>query len=176
MDKWFKYLLERKVGIAATTEGIGVGRRGCRCSLCCGSLLSRGEGSGGSTCKGNVHASRRCCGGSCCYGSLGLPGTNLIVPTSLILVCINVERNGVALTSLNVELLDAIRSEHLETHLARILFHGLKYVSCTSPLCTRTCRNTTALRQYCDNLSCNFHYVILLKFQNSMQRYNSFLS
>ncbi len=48
-------------------------------------------------------------------------GTNIIKPTAVELVCINIEAHGDILTLLNIELLDTVFAKNTEHALARIL-------------------------------------------------------
>ena len=65
---------------------------------------------------------------------LHLPGTDGIEPTALPFTGVNVERNVQFFPYLDIELLDLVSAEYVETHLERILVVGLDYVFLHLPL------------------------------------------
>ena len=97
--------------------------------------------------------------------SLYSPGAYIVVPTALILACVNVERDCHLLACLYVELRNLVGSEYIETYSSGILLMSLQYVLLRFPLVTGF-RNTASLRQYSNDFSCNFHISIQkLKFK-----------
>ena len=83
--------------------------------------------------------------------TLYIPGTNTVVPSSLILMCINVERYDHLFTNLNGKLVDTICSKNIKCQLLRILVVSLQDIRASLPF--TTCRNTTSFRQYCNNFT-----------------------
>ena len=59
---------------------------------------------------------------------LSTESTNIVEPTSVILVSIDVEENCQCLTNLNVESLQSVNTENIEDALARIVSRNLYYV------------------------------------------------
>ncbi len=95
-------------------------RRERRCCILRSSL--RGEG--------------RTCSRSCTHGSpsgsndttLYIVSANVIIPTTIELTGINIERNGYVLAHLNVKLFNTVLAKDIEDHLLRILtgdFHHI---------------------------------------------------
>jgi len=132
--------LERQV-----VGGSLAGRLLCCWERCCGIIcnrLLRGEGTGRGRC------------GACDGGSGGdglshlatddVEGTDVVEPTALILVRVNVELHGDIFTSLDVELLDAIFSKDAEDHAARVLSGNLNHVVLTHPRVAGTAGSAAA--------------------------------
>ena len=101
------------------------------------------------------------CSSDCCtvYHAIC---ANLIKPTAIILVGVNVERNSHVFTHLDVELLDAILAKHAEHAFARILTRHLYYILLRHPRVTRTLRDTLVCRQYGNDFSCKIHNTLLV--------------
>lgn len=59
---------------------------------------------------------------------------NRIEPAAIVFAGINVDRNLQALAHLDIELLDAVVTEHLEEYLLGILVLGLQYILSANPL------------------------------------------
>ena len=66
--------------------------------------------------------------------TLDVPGTDAVVPTTLILVSINIERNQKFLTTLNVELSQTVCSENIKAQFLWILLVGFNYERLSFPL------------------------------------------
>ena len=110
-------------------------------------LLSRREGSGG-PCYGLCRREgRHSLGG---YGRTlwnGLAagdvvGANLVEPTAIVLVGIDIELDGHILTILDIELLDAVFAKETEDTLAGILTGNLDDILLRHPGVTRTVRHS----------------------------------
>ena len=69
--------------------------------------------------------------------TLYIPCTNSIIPTTLILISINIKRNYYFLTTLNIKLSNAICPKQFEAKLFRILFMSFNNIRLSFPL--RTC-------------------------------------
>ena len=68
-----------------------------------------------------------------CWHAINLPHIDLIEPTALILMGVNVERNGQFLSTLYVELLDAILTKYPEANLLGILVVCFDYILLRHP-------------------------------------------
>ena len=68
--------------------------------------------------------------------TINTESTDAVEPTTLILASINIEGNGHNLAHLDIELLHAISTEHLEEKLTGILVHSLQYILTTNPFTT----------------------------------------
>ena len=106
-------------------------------------FLCRWERISGGPCwwEGGCHRSARSANRSTCYGHLSahnVVGTNLVKPTSIVLVSINIERDGHVFVHLNVKLLDAVFTENAEDALTGILSGHLDDIFLRHPRITRT--------------------------------------
>ena len=86
-------------------------------------LLSSGRERCGLLCRSSLRLWWERCG---CCGINGcsrnnIESTDLVEPTAVVLVGVDIERYGDILTHLNVELLDAVLTKHTEQTLAGIL-------------------------------------------------------
>ena len=88
-------------GLRSSSYGL-LGRKGC----------STGDSSYGSSSRN---------GGSSGYGRHDTIGTDVVEPTTLILVGVNIEGHGIVLTHLNVKLFDTVFTEDTEETLTGIL-------------------------------------------------------
>ncbi len=73
-----------------------------------------------------------------------IPRTDIVEPTTLILMSCNVERNIYLITTLYVELSNAVSTKHIKHHLLGILLVSLNDIRLRFPL--SSCRNTASFR------------------------------
>ena len=73
--------------------------------------------------------------------AFNLPCTDRVEPTSLVLVCVDVETYAKLLTHLDVEQLYLVCPEHVETTAARVLVVGFDDVILSLPRRACSCRN-----------------------------------
>ena len=109
--------------------------RGERSLGCRSSILLRREGSRSSR---SGCRSRTCKtgGGRHLLGNLAtndIESADIVEPTALILMRVNVKLNGDILTGLNIKLLDAVFTKDTEHHAARILARNLNDVVLAHP-------------------------------------------
>ena len=120
-------------------------RQVIRAALCCG-LLRRGEGSccgillrrEGSCGHILLRGERSCLGNTCrsCRYGLGgrdIVGTDVIIPSSIILTCIDVKLYVQVLSNLNVKLLDAFLTENIKDTSFRISTRNLEDIFLSHP-------------------------------------------
>ena len=104
-----------------------------------GRLLSGREGGCGSLCitaHGLLGRKGSGCGDAASLRHLtahDVVGTDLVEPTSVVFMCINIELNGNLFTGLNIELLDAILAEDTEEHLTWVLAWNFNNVFLAHP-------------------------------------------
>lgn len=139
---------ERQVVVAFSAKGGHRSSFGSRCGSGCRSSSSwvsdSREGCGlrsgtDATVSSRNNSSRRIIG---CY----LPGTNLIIPTSIVFASVDIEAHRQLLSHLNIELSNAICAKDFEGALLGELLHRLKQIGCHFPLVARALRDTSALR------------------------------
>ena len=68
-----------------------------------------------------------------CSTTHHIVGTNIIKPTAVELVCINIEAHGDILTLLNIELLDTVFAKNTEHALTRILTGNFYHIVLRHP-------------------------------------------
>ena len=114
-----------------------------------------------------------CCGCSC-RSSLGSCGrsrsgltaihtesADVVEPTAIVFVCINVKVNGQQFTYLYVECLQSVDSENVEDQLARKVARNLQYIGFGFPFVTSSVADTAAFVEFGYNLTCCFHFIPL---------------
>ena len=119
-------------------------------------LLSRREGCGGSL-RSSVLSRCEWCGSGNSASHLttnDVIGTNIVIPTSVELACIDVELYGDLLAGLNVELFDAVFTEDVEHHLAGVLTWYLNDIFLCHPCVSCTVGNTTSCLHDGNDFSC----------------------
>ncbi len=144
-------LLEGEIIGGAVTCGILCRREGS--GLCGGSyrLLGR-EGSCGSlrsSSDGSTWSS-----GNRSSATYNVESTDIVEPTAIELVGINVELNGQVLTHLNIELPDTVFAKYAEHTLPGELARHLDDIVLRHPWVTCALRYATACRQYGNDSSC----------------------
>ncbi len=111
-----------------------------------GSRLLRREWTCGSGCSSTGNS----CSGRNTLGYLtanNVESTDVVIPTALILMGINVELNGHIFSSLNVELFNPVFAKDAENHTARILSWYLNNIVLTHPRVARTIGSSTGCRK-----------------------------
>ena len=115
------YRLERKVVLGSCRSSGNVGSVGHWCSfgrsiLCCGSCGNSG------CCLRSLYSSRgrltSCNSGN---GGLRTPSVDVVKPAAVVFVGINIERDGIFLSHLQVHLVEAVFAENAEDAMARVL-------------------------------------------------------
>ena len=76
--------------------------------------------------------------------SLYVIGADIVEPAALVFASIDIELNGDVLAHLDIELLDAVLTEDVEYHFARVLARYFDDIFLSHPRITCTLRNTTA--------------------------------
>ncbi len=80
---------------------------------------------------------------------------HLVIPASVILVCVNIKlHRDVLFTLLQVKLLDAVLAEDGEEHAGGVLGWHLQHIFLFHPCVTRALARSTHGLHYCDNRSC----------------------
>ena len=113
-----------------------------------------------------------CCGrnGRCCLGStrcrscltaVDTEGTNVVEPTAIVFVCIDVKVNSQQFAYLYVECLQPVNAENVEDELARKVARNLQHIGFGFPLITCSVAYATAFIKFCYNLTCCFHFYSL---------------
>ncbi len=131
-----------------------IGRRARGCRSCCRSGVDRSCGSS----RFNVAARHAPC-------------RDVIIPTAIVFTCVNVKRNGQLFAHLNLHLVETVFAENSEHALLGILVMSLDDKFLRLPAVARSCRNAAARLKGCNNLSCDFHIVLLLLFKKLRQKY-----
>jgi len=126
----------------------------CRREGSRGGILLRGEGS----CHGSTgHRGSGCWGNSRLLDSLtahDVESTNLIEPTPIVLMGINVERNRQLLIRLDIKLLDTVFTKNTEDALARICTRNLNHIFLRHPRIACALRHATVCRKYGNDSTC----------------------
>ena len=86
--------------------------------------------------------------------------TNLVKPTTIILVCIEIKSNGKFFALLYIELFYTLLTKYIKSKILRILPLCFNHIRLRHPRVSCTCRSAAVCRQYCDNFSCNFHLFV----------------
>jgi len=112
-----------------------------------------------------------CCGrnGRCCLGSCGRSGltavytesTDVVEPTAIVFVCIDVKVDSQQFAYLYVECLQPVDSEDVEDQLTRKVARNLQYVGFCFPFVTCSVADTAAFVEFGYNLTCCFHFIPL---------------
>ena len=134
---------ERQIVGRTFTHGLLCRRERRRCSVCWRERCSL-------RCSDTSH---RCAG----YGLLTTDHvicSDIVEPTSVELVSINIKLHGKILALLNIELFDTILSKDTEKTFTWILSGHFNHVVLRHPVVSCTCRHTTLSRQYCNNSTC----------------------
>ena len=95
-----------------------------------------------------------------CY-TVHLPSTDGVVPTTLVLAGIHIERYRQLFTHLYIELLNLFSAKHIEAHLTWVLTVILDNILLHFPL-VAVLRHAAPWSKYGDDFSCKFHTVFLL--------------
>ncbi len=88
------------------------------------------------------------------HDSVHAPCTYIIVPSALILTCIDIEEHVDFLAQLDVKLIDLIFSKHIETHATRVLFVRLNHIVLHLPWVSRCLTNAASCFKYGNDSSC----------------------
>ena len=91
-----------------------------------------------------------------------LPCPYVVIPTTVVLMGVYVEGHCHNLALLYVELLQLLFSEDIETALPWILVIGLNDEVLRFPRIASTFGNSLLCRQNYNNLSCNFHFTVIV--------------
>lgn len=138
------------------------GKMPCCCRILEGKVVGR-------TCRRSSRSCRscgrrHCCGrsslGSCCIGISAhhTPCTEVVVPTSVVLTGINVERNGHLIAHLKIEFAKTILAKDVEHAFAGILLVGFYHEFLYFPRVSGTLRLTAARLCSYNDFACNFHF------------------
>ena len=118
-------------------------------------VRSRSGSYGLSWCYGRSNLSRLSC-----Y-TVHLPSTDGVVPTTLVLAGIHIERYRQFFTHLYIELLNLFSAKHIEAHLTWVLTVILDNILLHFPL-VAVLRHAAPWSKYGDDFSCKFHIVFFV--------------
>lgn len=152
-------VLERQIICATFSSGL------CRWEWC---------RSGSSRSSGGIRSWERLCtlGGSLSGSGIytvHLPGADIIKPTAIILMGINVKTDAQLFTDLNIHISYLVLTKHAEHALLRELFVSLNYIVLTFPRVACTGRNAALRGHHGDDFSFYFHCLYLFMFVFSLR-------
>ena len=132
--------------------------------IACGRFLCRREGGcriGCRSCRGSLRREGRS------TGSIGIGtrngshltadnivGADIVEPTALILMGVDIELNGHVLVHLKIKLLDAVFAENAEDTTSGILSGNFDNIILRHPRVSCTCRHATLCWQYSNDSTC----------------------